>query len=280
MNDQNMPPLYLSSIKEIVPEDCFNTQGSQPVKVYCSNGQDYVCKYFTGVGAANGLFNEYLAVCFGKLWHLQVQDFSIVQVQKHHVKMIAIPKRYFDIPCFGSLYGRNLKEVDKFFLGWPSRMNRMDTLVMDYLKIGLFDIWLSNDDRNFDNFNLLYAFETDHLIPIDHVQIFNGNNLDKEPYLISDTDSILTSPFMNGIFYRTLQQNFKEFRLTLQGDFNSHIQRCNENLDTILHCTPPEWCLDKAQIHARLQFYFSDEWQNQCLETFDQFVHISLNRKP
>ncbi|MEI6454803.1 MAG: HipA family kinase [bacterium] len=271
-------PGNLTSIKEIIPEDCFNTRGSHPVKVYCNDGNDYVCKYFNGIGPATGLFNEYLAARFFQLWELNVPDFAFVNIQKHHFEKIPLPHHCFNIPCFGSRYDHKLKEVDKFFLGWPSRKNTIELIVADYLKIGLFDIWLSNDDRNFDNFNLLYNFETNRLIPIDHVQLFNGNNLDRDPYQINENDSILSAPFMNGIFSRTLQQILKEYRLTIEEEFKSYLRTCYENLGPILQYTPPEWRIDSAFTKSRLEFYFSESWQKQCLESFNQFIQYSLNR--
>lgn len=272
-------PPQINSIKEILPEDCYKTRGSEPVKVYCDDGHDYICKYFKGQGMATGLFNEYLAAIFGKIWGLEVQNVAFVKIHEHHTEQITLPKYFFEVPCFGSLYGKNLKEVDKIFLGWPARKNKMKVMVQDYLKIGLFDIWLSNDDRNFDNFNLLFDPATNHLVPIDHVQIFNGNNLDKEPYQISETDSILTTPFLNGIFSRTLQQNFNEFRLTIESDFISSIKNCRENLDVILDHTPPEWRIDRSFVRLRLETFFSEDWQRQCLTTFNQFIHYTLNRR-
>ena len=273
------PPKYLTSIKEIIPEDCFNTRGSHPVKVYCNDGNDYVCKYFSGVGTATGLFNEYLAARFLQLWDLKVPEFAIVRVQKHHLEHVSLPRHYFDIPCFGSSYNKNLKEIDKFFMGWPSRKVMMEAILKDFLKIGLFDIWLSNEDRHFDNFNLLYNFETDRLVPIDHVQIFNGNNLDKEAYQIADNESILSAPFMIGIFSRNLQQQLKEHRLTIEGEFKSYLRNCYENLDHILLQTPPEWRLGSAFVHSRLIFYFSESWQKLCLDSFKAFIQLTSNRK-
>jgi hypothetical protein len=82
---------YLKSIKEILPEDCFATGGSKPVKVFCNDWNDYVCKYFTGKGFASGLFNEYLATSFLKLWNVNVPDFAFVRVQKDHLDVSALP---------------------------------------------------------------------------------------------------------------------------------------------------------------------------------------------
>jgi hypothetical protein len=79
-----------------------------------------------------------------------------------------------------------------------------------FLKIGLFDIWMSNEDRHYENFNLLYNLKEKRYVPIDHAMCFNSGNLDKAPSLIGNNESILTSPFVNRFFYRPLQQNFND----------------------------------------------------------------------
>lgn len=72
---------YLQSITEIKAEHCYDTRGSQPVRVFCSDFNYYVCKYHKrGSGFASGLFNEYMAACFLKTWKLSVPDFAIVTI--------------------------------------------------------------------------------------------------------------------------------------------------------------------------------------------------------
>jgi hypothetical protein len=271
---------YLRSIKEIQPEDCYQTGGSRPVKVFCNDWNEYICKYYTGKGFASGLFNEYLAASFLKLWKLAVPDFSFVQVQRDHLNQVKFPFHYFKTPCYGSLFNHDYKEIDKFFLGYSFHDEQLLKLVPQFLKIGLFDIWLSNEDRNFNNMNLMLDVESINFIPIDHVQVFNSNCLDKEPVQITEDESILTSPLMSKNFLRTLQQNCENLRTTSIIEFSRDLSLCHENLDKILQNVPPEWGVDSLFIQSRLSYYFSKEWQERSLSTFFTYIQYALNRKP
>jgi hypothetical protein len=68
-----------------------------------------------------------------------------------------------------------------------------DLLRVSFLMIALFDIWISNEDRTENNFNLLYDADRKLFVPIDHTSIFNGNNLDKGPEQITINESIINS---------------------------------------------------------------------------------------
>ena len=128
----------------------------------------------------------------------------------------------------------------KLFLELHLFRKNIKSLRSDFLKIRLFDIWLSNDDRNFDNTDLLLDTLNHRFVPIDHVQVFNGNNLDKPHYSIGSEDSILSSPLLSKIFSRNLQTNLSELRISIVKDFSKSIQLCHDQLQNILDQLPPE----------------------------------------
>ncbi|MBN2776867.1 MAG: hypothetical protein JXR36_04460 [Bacteroidales bacterium] len=260
----------IKSITEIKPEDCYQTNGSRPVKVLCSDLNYYICKYFAGVGFASSLFNEYLAASFLKLWNLQVPDFAIVEIDSQHIVQTSLPKQYFNKPCFGSLYHGNYPEVDKFMIDNKCLKKDNKTALYSFLKIGIFDIWMCNEDRNFNNFNMLYNQKENVFVPIDHVFSFNGNNLDREHYPISDNESIIDSPFLSGFFSRNLQQLKLDIRLEILNDFNFCVKLCNEQLENIINSTPLEWNPQPEYLRQRLQFLFSKDWTKQCENQFNR----------
>lgn len=266
----------LQSITEIKPEDCYQTNGSKPVKVFCDDLNYYVCKYNTGRGFPVMLFNEYLAACFLKIWQLDVPDFAFVNIKKEHVNQTGYPYYYFDVPCFGSQFYGAFKEVDKLFLETPGLKNDPVSGKESFLKIGLFDIWMSNEDRHYENFNLLYNLKAKRYVPIDHAMCFNSGNLDKAPQLISNNESILTSPFINRFFYRPLQQNFNNTRLSLLKEFKLNASNCREDLDTILANIPIAWRSNSSYLRSRLEFLFSESWINACAEHFTTLLTLTL----
>jgi hypothetical protein len=270
---------HLHSISEITPEDCYQTKGSRPVKVFCSDMEHYVCKYFTGIGPAYSLFNEYIAAAFLRVWGQKVPETAFVKVKENHIPKPGYPFHWFEKLCFGSFFLGDFKEVDKFFIENPAiRKDRYETY-NSFLMIGLFDIWISNEDRHFDNTNMLYDNSSGYFIPIDHVQIFNGNNLDKMPYPISENESILYSPLLSRLFSRTLQRDFKKIYTKIENDFNNYAHNCRIGLDDMLRQLPDEWQLDTYYLKSRLLYLFSEDWCSESLKTFQLIVQRNLNNK-
>jgi hypothetical protein len=267
----------LHSITEIKPEDCYQTRGSFPVRVLCNDLNYYVCKYHAGNGFPFSLFNEYIAASFLKIWNLQVPEFAFVEIRNDHIYQINYPYYYFDNLCFGSKYFGEYKEVDKFFLETPL-IKKENVIARDsFLRIAMFDIWLSNEDRHYENFNLLYNLKSNHFVPIDHVFCFNSINLDNEPDLISENESILSSPFISRFFFRTLQQNHHDICSKHIEDFKINVAHCYEELDIILQNIPLAWNPDVGFLKSRLDFYFSETWLKTCVDYFT--ILISRNIK-
>jgi hypothetical protein len=267
----------LHSITEIKPGDCYQTGGSRPIKVFCNDLNYYVCKYYTGSGFCNSLFNEYIAARFLKIWKLPVPEFAFVNIKTDHIKHIEYPYHYFDKSCFGSRFYGEYPEVDKLFIEFPALKNNPFPGWESFLKIGLFDIWLCNEDRNFNNYNLLFNTQTNEFVPIDHVFCFNGNNTGKEPVLLSENESILTSPLLNRFFSRSLQRNFNETRLILIKEFKQNVNRCHEALEDILAHTPLTWNPDHGFLRTALDIYFQPAWLKQCEDLFTTLLTLQIN---
>ncbi len=264
---------HVYTSQHITHQSLLSDLWQQPVRVLCNDLENYVCKYYTGgAGPAYNLFNEFLAASFLKQWQLPVPDFGIVTIAQKHMEGLGFPCHYFDIPCFGSRFMGDCKEVDKVFMGMTKNRFKNPEIAMNYVSIALFDIWLCNEDRHHDNFNLLLNPVNNNFIPIDHVNIFNGQNLDKQPYFISDNESILSSPLFPLFFYGTLQPDQKNFRSDITETFKDYIERCNENLPHILSNLPAEWRIDLSFIRDRLVFFFSDVWVSQALDFFFQLL--------
>lgn len=264
------------SITEIQKEHCYETRGSRPVRVFCNDLNYYVCKYATGAGFPFMLFNEYIAACFLKIWNLPAPDFGFVQIKPEHVKLTGYPFHFFEKSCFGSLYMGELKEVDKFFLVEPLVKKVSNTGILYFLKIALFDIWMCNEDRHFENPNLLYDLKNNLFIPIDHSFCFNSNNLNKEPYLIADNESILDTPFLNRFFNRHLQTKTEEIRLEILYEFKNNCDACYQQFDTILAGIPNEWHPDRQHLKERLAFLFAENWLIECQHLFTRLFIQNL----
>jgi len=113
-------------------------------------------------------------------------------------------------------------------------------------------------------------------VPIDHAFCFNSANLDKKPYLISDNESILASPFLSRFFDRTLQTKSDDLRLKIVEEFKYNVGICHDKLDKILSEIPPFWKPDKELLRERLQFFFSTQWLKKCINHFTSLYFINI----
>jgi hypothetical protein len=153
----------LHTVEEI--HKLFPTSGSNPMLVTCNDLQDWVCKYDR---ASKNLLNELIASKYAAIWNIKTPKTALIRVKKKHVpldKYPNVPHHLLDKYCFGSLFLEGSKEIDlsviplfkdKLFRNKISN----DT---DFLKISLFDIWLANEDRNHNNFNLLMHVSPNNL---------------------------------------------------------------------------------------------------------------------
>ena len=269
----------LNSIAELTTDDCLQTNGSKPLRVLCNDFNYYICKYFKGIGPAYSLFNEFIASRFLMISEIAAPEFSFVNISARHTGVTNLPYSYFDIPCFGSKKMENVQEADSFFAEIAFSSAEYDNTRISFLDIALFDIWLSNEDRTQNNYNLLYDYVNRIFLPIDHVQIFSGNNLDKEPALITFDESIINSMLFAKLFSRILQSNVQNLRSDTTTKFQLNCLRCHDNLPDIMQDLIPEWRLDKEYLAARMSYLFTDEWIKGCINTFNEFLQISLNHR-
>lgn len=267
----------ISSLSEITPDACLQTNGSKPLRVLCDDYNQYICKYNKGRGFPFSLFNEYIASCFLKIWKIQAPDFAFVNIEKDHVKQTGLRFYYFDSLCYGSQINPDYKDVDMFFVEMSMHNSSYDSLRESLLKIAIFDIWLSNEDRSEHNYNLLFDFRKKILIPIDHSDIFNGNNIDKELVQIAEEESILTSMLFKRTFSRILPKNIRQLRLKIAEEFKSYVAQCQKKLPEILQATPNEWLPDRTFLSQRLSRLFSDDWISLCIKSFNYYLQISKN---
>ena len=261
-------PKYLQSIEQVEPHQIIQT-GCEPILVFCDNLEYYVCKYNTTGGSANMLFREFVAASFLKIWGLQVPDFALVNLQNQHN-----PESKGNInnqmPCFGSLHNNEYREVDAFVGEMSNTQRAKFADKIDLLKIALFDYWVSNEDRSFNNYNLLLHLTENkyQILPIDNGSVFHTGNQDKQNYTLSEAETLLTSPFLFSLFKNTDSID-NETIIALEDYYYFCTERCKLALQEILTHIPPQWLIDKQKEYDNLvQFLFQDSWLKECWQTF------------
>lgn len=261
------------------PEKIFETQGSQPVLILCDDFNFYVCKYNRWPGSeAKTLFNELLAASFAKLWNLAVPEFRFVNINPSHVENFSeIQPAYFNTLCFGSRYNKKFIDIDEFYAEISVTEKRRFRQKTDFLKIALFDLWLGNEDRNFNNYNLLIDIENGYrFVPIDHVNIFNSGNPDKKPVLLTEEDSLISTALIRRLFSRNELLN-REYLTDIKNECYICIANCEKHVNDFLDIVPAGWNIDTNKYRSLLsENLFSKVWIDACLKYFLELIQHQI----
>jgi hypothetical protein len=269
-----VPMKILHTIQEA--HRMFDTAGSRPLLVSCDDFNDWVCKYDQ---FPKYLFNEVIASEFAKLWGINVPKTALIKVKNEHIpydKYPGLQPAFFEKECFGSLYLKNTKEIDLSIVSLFREKSFRDKIHQksDFLKIALFDLWLANEDRNHNNYNLLLHYAPDNMYffyAIDHVNIFNSSFLNYGIAELTEDDSVIKTELAKLLFGRI--RKLTKIVDNLVENFYLCTQDCESNLDVILDLIPVSWAINRAEIKAKMQQHlFSDEWKKQCEVNFRMLV--------
>lgn len=264
----------LQTIEEI--HKIFDTQGSSPLLVTCDDFNDWVCKYDR---FPQYLFNELIASKFAVIFDIKTPETAFIRVKEEHIPREKYPQLqlgWFEKICFGSLYLENSKEIDSTAVSMFEEKSMQNKIAdkTDFLKIALFDIWIANEDRNHNNFNLLlYASPTrmNFFYAIDHVNIFNSSFLAYGAAEITEDESILKTDLAKILFGKT--RNLTKIVDNLVENFYLCTKECENQLDEILNLVPESWNIDRDMIRTRIvENLFTEEWKQQCETNFRQFI--------
>jgi hypothetical protein len=272
----------LHSIEEVSKR--FDTAGSRPLLVHASDLEYYICKYPYYPNDPK-LLNEYLAYHFARIWGLPIPEAKLIDLKREHLpgQLLGMQLSYVSIEkqLIGSLQTEGVTElVDKLTAGYPSKViSKFDKELL--LKIALFDIWLSNEDRNTGNMNLLVNLESNILSPllIDNEKIFNSGSPYKPLVEITYEDSLFYTLLFHRIFGRRNRRNNELFS-EIEASLHSFCSLCVNQLSQIVDNIPDEWGFDKNLLLESLrQNLFSEEWIKTVRSTFLQFASL-MTQKP
>jgi hypothetical protein len=274
----------LQTLQSISPiSKVYQTSGSNPVKVLCSDLNEYVVKYkkFT---PASDLFNEFLASEFLRLWTIRVPDSAIVTIKDEHIpaEIVSptIQPAFFHAPCFGSKHNDFAKEMEPLM-----GLVKNDTKIIkrirnkeEFLIIALFDLWMTNEDRRHNNNNLLLNTDPEYyFVPIDHVNCFNSNSLavGRGMEMLTEEDTIINTDLAKVIF-----QNSKSLLNQIDGvivNYYLWVSECQKSLENIVNAMPDQWGIAKADKIALLNStLFQLKWISDCEATFKDYTERFL----
>ena len=271
----------LKRLKCILPIiDRYNTKGSQPILVMGEDFNQWVCKYRD----INKLFNELLAYEFAKLWDICIPESALIEINyDKHVQTFSdkkgLERRFFEKECFESQLLIDALDVNSSMLGNKEVVRKIENKD-DLLKISLFDIWLSNEDRNCGNYNLLLkTIEGERgytlFYIIDNTEIFNSSIAYTQGLAdITEQDTVLSSELAVLLFKKDTQIVKKVD--TLLNLFPSFVESCKKELSNIYQQIPQKWNINISEYDPKINELFSKNWLNICERNFRTYIQTQI----
>lgn len=276
-----MKQLY--SIKNI--EKTYNT-GEEPVLVACNDHQSYICKYTRYSGSANKLVCELMGAIFARMWMLHTPEIAVVKVRREHVPH-NMSGSFFSIPVLGSQQQQNVVDITPVTI---SLVTPSEKLCRQLLQIALFDLWLSNEDRNANNANLMYDMVNDNIIAIDYGCCFNTATFDFPLSLLTESESILCSDLFLHISSSTSRERILQMADELLNiDFPSYIHDCQTgsvvaqwddaaNEESECDFIPSAWNINRECLIHKIEELLDDEWIARVREGFIETLNTALQQ--
>lgn len=263
-----MLPQVLHSIQDISFQ--YDT-GELPVLVLCSDTEQYICKYMRPTTTiAYKLASEFIGATLASLWRINTPPFAIINIRANHWNGITTPHSVV-APTIGF---RRLNDViDIIPITYRQVKSSFDTLYQ-LLKIALFDFWVANEDRTYNNANLLYNVASNQLISIDYGGIFNNNISSDYPLSqLTENDSILCADVFKQISLSISNKQINRAVYLLKADFGNIIIRCRNSMKTINNL-PKEWAIPSDKITNKLNILLSSDW---IAATWNNFIECLIS---
>lgn len=273
----------LHSIKII--EKTYNT-GEEPVLVACNDHNSYICKYTRYSGSANKLVCELIGAMFAKTWRLNTPEIAIVKVEQEHTPY-NMSGSFFSKPILGSLQQTNVVDITPATI---PLITPNEKLCRQLMQIALFDLWISNEDRNANNANLMYDMINDNIIAIDYGCSFNTATFDYPLSLLTESESILCSDLFhhlsNGVSREYILQAAD---VLLNNDFPSYLHDCKmdqvvvqrddkTNAESECDFIPSAWNIDRRRLTNKIEDLFSENWITRVKTGFIETLNTALEQ--
>ncbi len=213
-----------------------------------------------------------MGAIFAEAWKISTPPFALVQIMPVHWASIMVSHNS-SAPAIG------FRKIDGVIDITPTSFRQVvanaDTLYQ-LLKIALFDFWVANEDRTYNNANLLYHIEDEQLVSIDYGGILNNVTFDFPLSQLTETDSILGADVFVHIVKSVSCKQLTEAVKRLEKDYSQCISR-SKRQSVLLTGMPKEWAVPTTKIENKVEELFSQKWINATLENFVECIKSYSN---
>lgn len=215
---------------------------------------------------------EFMGATFAKLWSIDTPPFAIVKIQPAHWATT-------DVPHSSSAPAIGFRKIDGVIDITPTTFRQtaanMRTLYQ-LLKIALFDFWCANEDRTYNNANLLYDIENDKFISIDYGGILNNVTFDFPLSQLTETDSILCADVFAHIVKSVSDKQLAVLMRRLESDYYVCLDNCRKHKDAVLQLPEP-WNVPSDKVVAKVDELLSSQWIDATWHNFVECLQSNSN---
>lgn len=260
----------LHSIKQI--EKQYNT-GESPVLVVCSDKNSYICKYMRSTSAAYKLVSEYIGAQMIQEWDIQSPAVAMVDIKAEHWNARIVTTRNLSAPAIGY---RKLDGVIDITPTTHNLVNPSKDLLEQLLRIALFDFWIANEDRTYNNANLLYDVQNEELISIDYGGVLNTSTFEYPMSQLTSTDTILYADIFHHLSQGKEHKDVLAFVDELRTYYHECVGRCANRIEDIKKQIPKEWNVPITSVEEKLNQLIAPIWVDKVWNNFLECLKENL----
>jgi hypothetical protein len=268
----------VSHIRVISINRKLDTVGSEPLLVLGDDYEGYYIKNNRLITPATDLISEVLCHFLLRAWNIITPDISLVTLEPETFTANYGPrhqKNYYDRLAFGSKHIPNA--IDFMSVeGFKGKVDfRRYSKPIDFARIGLFDMWVDNEDRPPDLKNLMIVEKASKMefVAIDHAFTFRSgafNSLKDCRFWPTESNYCLQSSFFNKFrrFLRFPDRNWIEVE---RKNFYLSIEKSKAAFLHGIEQIPLNWGLTKED-QSTIYAYLFNELRNKAV--FEEYIRL------
>lgn len=221
-----------------------------PMKYKASDNNIYACKFFDDCSGRKHLINEFISYHIACLLDLPIPEAKLIRVKKELLPSKIDDKRNGEIFCdlaFGSRWiNRAQPKVNPLHLEQCCNTEQIP-------KIIFFDQFILNNDRAFNDGNLIFEFKSKKIYIIDHSHVFLQSLLWTSETLNTDKELLLVPTFSKKNNHMLLNY------VNGHSPFDNFVDTFKMSLDknkiiSIVKSIPKEWNLTIEEENSLIDF--------------------------
>ncbi len=256
------------------------TVGSEPLLILGDDYEAYYIKNSALLSPAWALVNETLCHYLLRIWGLPTPDAAFVKVEEVTLQAgfgIRHKPPFYERPAFGSKEISKAVDLSDYLIGGlrgKVDFRKFQNLI-DFAMIGLFDMWVENEDRPPDLKNILLTpyYQQFQFVPIDHAMAFRTgaySSLEDQQFWATEGQYCLQSALFRSM-KQLLKQNDKRWVKGVEDVFYLCVEKSKAQFWNIVTALPQAWGLDEPLANTIYAFLFC---ANRNRQVFEEFIRI------